>query len=519
MRHPLHRQAGNYARWKLLLLIAGLGGVAQAAGPPRLQELGRLGGTARVVVAAGDRAVVGMGATLLVADLEATPAAVRQSVPIGGDVRDVAVVGGVAWCVTGGVEVVGVDLERGTVVGRVSLPGEAGVIAAAGNLLLVGRVERELVVLRPRETARDAKKRTAQEQWHTGDGSGAQAGTTQAQWHAGTVAGAVLRGSPEDVGVRDGLVAVALGDDGVEFLTLGDDGALRPAARFHTKSAAEHVAVDHQRRAFVALRGGGVVVLDVRDPEAPRFVEQVQTTQPATDIVTCFGGVHVALGGEGLARIEPDAEGNWALGESHKLRGGARRLAATKDGLLVLSGGSSPSLRTLKNVGDGAITWFESSTLPLLGNAVSLAIVGERVYVADQSNAVKVVDIRDAERPQQVGVIEIAEPVLHVRAGHERLALIQSTGMVAFVDLKPSPLSGGTTGGSQGATALEQCLADDKTTADTAVAQGTSTLPPAPPWEGGGFGRLPPDRPGARRHRPRHQSLADRRQRARQSRS
>lgn len=50
---------------------------AQAAQPPRLQEVGRLGGLARVVAAGDDQGAVGVGQTLLCVEFAASCAGRR----------------------------------------------------------------------------------------------------------------------------------------------------------------------------------------------------------------------------------------------------------------------------------------------------------------------------------------------------------------------------------------------------------------------------------------------------------
>ena len=373
--------AGLGGLFASLLLGGSAAALAQVPSQPtsqpavQLERIGQFGGTAQALAARDDFAVLGLGPSLLILERQDRDLIIRATLPIGLAARDIALVGDRAWIATGGPELLGVDITKinaPRIVQRVPLPG-ARRITASDDLLLVGLAESAVAVLslEPNKSPR-------------------------------VVGRLALRAEPLSLAIAGDLACAALGDAGVVFVRLAHSNPPQLLANFHAPGAVG-VAIA-SNRAFVALRERGMHVLDISDPANPRAATYLPLKNPAEHVAVCGETVYAALSQGGLLRLQLNRVDNWEPHADQDPGNALARLISTGPPLWALTSTATPRVHVYRRAAEDR-DLKSVAELSLLGRAVSLAVVGERAYVADLNDRLKIIDIRDPARPQQLGTL------------------------------------------------------------------------------------------------------------------
>lgn len=154
--------------------------------------------------------------------------------------------------------------------------------------------------------------------------------------------------------------------------------------------------------AYLADRGGGLVIADVSDPDAPFVVGTLPAVGFALDMAVDGDLVFVGTAGEGMAVVDgsdrsaPSIVGRYGDGLDVLdlfIEDGVAYLACSEDGVRVVdvSSPASPAERSRIST-DGAL--------------YSLGVYGDRLYAPYFGGGLRVYDISDPAEPIEVGAID-----------------------------------------------------------------------------------------------------------------
>jgi len=163
---------------------------------------------------------------------------------------------------------------------------------------------------------------------------------------------------------------------------------------------APSLAIDVDGDRLVVSVGGSVIVVDVSDPRAPRFLGR---SAPLPDTIVDLDLVadiaYVAAGEAGLRMLDVSDPGAIAevgaldtpgLANGVVVRGGTALVAAGEAGMRIVDVRDPRSPR-------------EVGSVDTPGVAVSLAVNGRIVYVADFDGGLRVLDVVDPTAPREIG--------------------------------------------------------------------------------------------------------------------
>jgi len=348
------------------------------SGAAALEPLGAIGGPARAVAATanGERAFVGVGATVLVVDVttRAAPRVAGQSAALADEVVGLAAAGRYVFAATrfAGVYVLDTgDAARPVVVGHLDTAGETNDLA----VIVSGTAESP---------------------------GGAPGSDT---------------GSPQHLLLADG-------SDGMRVVDVSDPARLREVARIDTPGFAQAVAVSGPIAAVADVEGG-LRLIDVTVPQAPR---------ESGSLVPAIGGSvdklwDVALRPDGYAVVATQRGGLRVVDVS-------RPAAPVAVGIWTPFGGASADAVVAVAEGyayfspDGSRLWIVSLVDPRSPTAIqplqtnrhvaAIAVAGEAAFVADAPAGLRVYDATHPNGPVEAAFVGTLGDVLAVAAadGH-----------------------------------------------------------------------------------------------------
>lgn len=198
-------------------------------------------------------------------------------------------------------------------------------------------------------------------------------------------------GYVQDLIITDGHAFVAAGEGGLWIMDLADPLAPRDAGALETPGDARSVLVS-AHLAYVADGLGGLRIVDISEPAAPRLVGVLDTGQAANDVAIRGNLAYVTVGGPGSA------------------------------GLLVVDLSDPTRPREL-------------GALATTGGAHAVAINGALAYIANGSGGLVVADVSDSTNPRLLAVTMIDRAPIDVLVGPDAAYVIGLAGQVWVADI------------------------------------------------------------------------------------
>ena len=421
-----------------------------------LGPIGQLGGAASAVAVdpAGDGSlvVVGIGRRIVAVDVSdgANPVDLGWSDDLSETVRAISIEDGIAWVAAGTVGVVAFDLTNPGALQRL---GQIDAEWAIGDVLVQGGVAYMADGARGLRIA-DVSDPSAPLPVGSVDTPGDAIGVALspdgrhayvADWGTGVrvidvsdpvapreVANVPTEGDASDVAVHGELLLIADRAAGLRVVDVSDPHAPTVFAVLAVDGTAERIAIDpaavrpdsedgDSLYAWVAARDGGVRVIDLSDPSAPRETDALTATTVAWDVAMHGGRVFVADVGAYAPAAPAVGLPSW---ETTHIWGveSAAPLAEGLSGLRIAEVSSPGRL-------DALGVYLSPS---FIEDAVD---VGGLLYLADGYAGIVIADPSDSERPTIVGTLETDGAAHAIFVDSDRAYVADGPGGLVVLDV------------------------------------------------------------------------------------
>lgn len=205
-----------------------------------------------------------------------------------------------------------------------------------------------------------------------------------------------------DFVVRDGLVYIAAGLDGLRVIDVGDTANPVEIGSFDQVFSVTWKSVLVGDHAFLAADRDGVLVIDIADPQNPELVARFATTDAVRDIAVVGDRLFVAASDAGLRIV--DISNPVAPLEIGNLEDwSAWRLEPEGDIVWVVEGiANQPDVLHAVNVSDPALP-VAVGTMALPDIVWDLIAVFDHLYIAAHDDGIRIVDTSVPGSPVEVG--------------------------------------------------------------------------------------------------------------------
>jgi len=384
--------------------------VAQGGHPMEtynVELLGQIGGPTYAVAVQGTIAYMGVGRRLVVLDVStpAEPLWLGQTAILPGGVGDIVVVGSTAYIAAGCLVIIDVsDPTAPRELGSCDTQGGVYNVAVVGNTAYVGTGSGLLII--------DVSDPTAPR----------EVGAYDTPGYAGRV---VVVGNTAYF-----LTRTSVDGDSLVIIDVSNPTAPREVGAYDTPEGAHDLAVVGSTAYFLtstsvdvgAHLSGGLVIIDVSDPTAPRELGNLPGDWPYesfVDVAVVGGTAYIAMNNgytceDGLIIVDvsdptaPSNLGTYGIWHAYAVSGvevvGSTAYVTAGSGGLFIIDVSDPTAHR------------EMGFYNTPGDAVDVAVVGSIAYVAGPDLAI--VDVSDPARPSEVGAVPPAGEYHGVESYH-----------------------------------------------------------------------------------------------------
>jgi len=211
-------------------------------------------------------------------------------------------------------------------------------------------------------------------------------------------------GYAEGVAVSGNIALVADGAKGVRVIDISNSNAPREVASVFSFEYAFDVAI-MDNVACVAAGESGLLILDIQDPANPIELSRHDTNGYAYEVEIYGKRAYVADAWEGIAVVDISNPAQPVQTGRVETSGWSLGLAVTSDTLISANGGMGSDIFELTNPDQPMLksTYLKENSEGDAG-AKSVSIVGDTAYIADTINGLRLVDITNLSKPEQISL-------------------------------------------------------------------------------------------------------------------
>ena len=234
----------------------------------------------------------------------------------------------------------------------------------------------------------------------------------------------------EDLSLANDQLAISTVYLGLDLLTIDENGKLVESGHINTVGFTKSIAV-YEDYAYLANELNGLTLLDISNPQSPRFIENLHTAANTVHLQIIDHYLYCASGGLLILDISdpenPVETSYLSLMESpdhFEVRGNLLFLAAGSIGIVIIDI-SDPANPTI------------ISELDTPGDASYIDLVDDLLYLADWRSGLRIIDISNVYAPAEIAKIDTSwfTPLKAVRV-FDQYAWIGSTNFgVRIVDI------------------------------------------------------------------------------------
>lgn len=243
--------------------------------------------------------------------------------------------------------------------------------------------------------------------------------------------------------LREGRLLVGLEMRDVYGFDVSDPVSPAQLAIFETSGEVRDIVSD-DRFAYLASFGDGVVVIDADDPTNLSEVTLERTLRDINDVVVSEGVLYATSATGGLQAFAIDERGRLELLSTVRAVGGsgqANQMAIEDGRVFVANGGGVVSAGLGSPSAPEMLGSFTTN-----GSARDIAIRGDRVFVADGTEGVLVVDVSDPLVPKPLGAFRLPFDTVRLEVEGDLLFAVDWVTGLHIFDISGDPAAVGTYG-------------------------------------------------------------------------